>query len=57
MSDGTEIAIKAEAKPIRVLLLDDLEDNLLVRSNSAAEGLRRGDLGFDRGSRVQAQRH
>src|SRR5689334_20579785 len=32
MSDGTEIAIKAEAKPIRVLLLDDLEDNLLVRS-------------------------
>src|SRR5689334_18302681 len=32
MSDGTEIAIKPEAKPIRVLLLDDLEDNLLVRS-------------------------
>src|SRR5579864_8365932 len=32
MSDGMEIAIKAEAKPIRVLLLDDLEDNLLVRS-------------------------
>jgi len=32
MSDVTEIAVKPETRPIRVLLLDDLEDNLLVRS-------------------------
>src|SRR5512146_490596 len=32
MSDVTEIAVKPETRPIRVLLLDDLDDNLLVRS-------------------------